>query len=112
MLPRRASKDSELGGVAIKEGEWILFGITAANNDPDVFPEPRRFDPNRDNKNLAFGHGEHFCLGSHLARSELEAAVKIIFQRYPRMCLVPGRPVEFVGAVLRGTRELWVTPQG
>lgn len=112
LLPRMCSADTELGGVHIKAGEWVLFGITAANNDPAVFPDPQRFDPERDNKNLAFGHGVHFCLGSHLARMELEIALKAIHQRYPDMCLSPDKPVEIIQGVLRGPRELWVHPVG
>ena len=110
LQPRRSSADVEFGGVFIPADSPMLFGITAANNDPSVFPDPRRFDPDRPNKNLhlAFGHGEHFCLGSHLARRELETAVKLIFERFPNMALMPDRPVEFAGCVLRGVRELWV----
>src|SRR5262249_29424639 len=75
-LPRRASADVEFGGAHITEGDWMLFGITAANNDPKVFPEPRRFDPARDNRELlTFGRSSHFCLGMHVARRELETAL-------------------------------------
>ncbi len=112
LLPRMCSKDTALGGVELKAGEWVLFGITAANNDPAEFPDPRRFDPARKNKNLAFGHGEHFCLGSHLARRELEVALQVVVERFPDMCLVPEKPVEIVQGVLRGPRVLWVRPQG
>jgi cytochrome P450 len=108
LLPRMCSKDTHLGGADIKAGEWVLFGITAANNDPAVFPDPHRFDPDRDNKNLAFGHGEHFCLGSHLARCELEVALRVIFERFPALQLMEERPVEIVQGVLRGPKELWV----
>jgi cytochrome P450 len=108
LLPRMCSKDTHLGGADIKAGEWVLFGITAANNDPAIFPDPHRFDPDRDNKNLAFGHGEHFCLGSHLARRELEVALRVIFERFPAMQLMEERPVEIVQGVLRGPKELWV----
>ncbi|HNC69918.1 MAG TPA: cytochrome P450, partial [Pseudomonadales bacterium] len=82
--------------------------VTAANSDPAVFEDPRRFDPTRREKNLAFGHGEHFCLGSHLARAELEVAIERVFRRFPQIHLAPGRAVHFSGAVLRGTPELWV----
>lgn len=112
LLPRRCSKSTLLADVPIAAGEWILFGITAANSDPEVFANPRRFDPDRDNRNLAFGHGEHFCLGSHLARRELEAALKGVLARFPGMCLDPAHSVRFSGAVLRGTPELWVRPRG
>lgn len=110
LLPRRCVRERELGGQRIRAGDWILFGITAANNDPAVFPEPQRFDPDRKGKNLAFGHGEHFCLGSHLARRELEVALKAVFTQYPGMRLAPGERVEIVSAVLRGPRALWVEP--
>ncbi|HMV71959.1 MAG TPA: cytochrome P450, partial [Pseudomonadales bacterium] len=108
LLPRRCAKDAELGGVRVEAGDWILYGVTAANSDPAVFEDPRRFDPTRREKNLAFGHGEHFCLGSHLARAELEVAIERVFRRFPQIHLAPGRAVHFSGAVLRGTPELWV----
>ena len=114
LLPRRCSARTELGGVTIESGTPMLFGITAANNDPEVFPEPRRFDPDRPNKNqhLAFGHGEHFCLGSHLARRELEKAIQLLFERFPGMEPVDERPVEIIGCVLRGPREVRVRLRG
>lgn len=112
LLPRRCSKDTELGGVAIEEGDWILFGITSAHRDTAVFDNPDQFDPVRTDKNLAFGHGEHFCLGSHLARRELETAIERVFSRFPNMCLCPDKSARFSGAVLRGTPELWVRPYG
>ena len=112
LLPRMCSQDTQLGGVHIREGDWILFGITAANNDPEVFANPREFDPGRSNKNLAFGHGEHFCLGSHLARQELECAVELLFQRFPEMKLSSEHPVEITQAVLRGPKSLWVKLHG
>jgi cytochrome P450 len=112
LLPRMCSKDTRLGGVDIRDGDWVLFGITAANNDPQVFPHPRTFDPSRDNKNLAFGHGEHFCLGSHLARRELECAIKRVLKRFPHMALMEDRTVAMSQAVLRGPESLWVRPRG
>jgi cytochrome P450 len=112
LLPRMCSQDTQLGGAHIREGDWILFGITAANNDPEVFANPREFDPERSNKNLAFGHGEHFCLGSHLARQELECAIELLFQRFPEMALSSEHPVEITQAVLRGPKSLWVKLHG
>ena len=113
LLPRMSTGDTMLGGVHIKKGEWLLFGITAANSDPKVFPEPRKFDPSRDNRALiSFGRGPHFCLGMHLARRELETALRVVLERYPDIRLTPGKTVEYVGGVLRGPRELWVQPYG
>ena len=113
LLPRMAAKDIEFSGQKIKAGDWCLFGVTAANNDPKVFPDPRRFDPSRDNREIVtFGKGVHFCLGLYLARRELETALKIVFERYPDMRLKPGVPVQILGSVLRGPNELWVQPNG
>jgi cytochrome P450 len=77
-----------------------------------VFAEPRRFDPHRTQKHLSFGSGVHFCLGSNLARRELETAIDLIFERFPDMALVAGKPVEIVGGVLRGPESMWVRPRG
>ena len=113
MLPRMATGDIKLGNAHIKKGDWVLFGITAANRDPKVFPDPNRFDPSRDNRELiSFGRGVHFCLGMHLARRELETALRVVFERYPDIRLKPDSKIEFVGGVLRGPRELWVQPYG
>ena len=113
MLPRMATGDIKLGGAHIKKGDWVLFGITAANRDPKVFPDAHRFDPGRDNRELiTFGRGVHFCLGMHLARRELETALRVVFERFPDIRLKPGAKVEYVGGVLRGPRELWVQPYG
>ncbi|OCC23587.1 hypothetical protein MB02_10460 [Croceicoccus estronivorus] len=113
LLPRMASADVDFAGKPIRRGDWMLFGITAANSDPKKFPDPRRFDPSRNNRDtITFGRGPHFCLGLHLAKRELEIALQVVLERFPQMALVPGRPVEFVSGVLRGPRDLWVWPYG
>jgi cytochrome P450 len=110
LQPRTCSRDTTLGGVEIAAGSAMLFGVTAANRDAKVFEDPHRFMPERPNKHqhLAFGYGEHFCLGSHLARRELETAIKLLFERFPDMQLVPGSQIEILGCVLRGPREVRV----
>ena len=77
---RRAVADLELGGRRIKEGDHVVLFLGAANRDPEVFPDPDRFDITRESKrHLAFGLGLHFCLGAPLAR--LEGA--IVFRTLP-----------------------------
>jgi cytochrome P450 len=75
-----------------------------------VFEEPRRFDPARTHARCRSA-GIHFVRRAP-ARTELETAIKLVFERFPNMTLAPGRPVEIVGGVLRGPRELWVRPAG
>jgi cytochrome P450 len=111
LLPRICSIDTELGGVSLKTGERMLFGIICANSDPRVFPDPHRFDHTRTIKSLAFGNGPHFCVGSNLARLELREALHLVFKRFPNIALTDKTPA-ITGGVLRGPRELMVKLNG
>lgn len=111
--PRACSKDITLGGVHIKAGDGMMFGVSGANRDPKYWDNPAQFDPTRARGTvLSFGHGEHFCLGTHLARRELEVGIRALFRRFPDMRLVPDKPVEMIRAVLRGPRSVWVNLHG
>jgi len=75
-LPRYALRDFELRGRQIKKGQLILLSFMGAHRDPEVFPDPDRFDVRRDTKDLTiFGHGPHYCLGANLARAEMRCMV-------------------------------------
>lgn len=68
---RTATRDTEMHGVAIAEGDKVMMSYTSANRDEAAFDNPHRFDiGRRPNPHLSFGIGEHFCLGVHLARLE------------------------------------------
>jgi cytochrome P450 len=110
LQPRACSKAIHFHGHDIPAGSPMLFGLTAGNHDASVFEDPHRFDPSRSNKHqhLSFGHGVHFCLGSHLARRELETAIKVLFERFPNMELASEAEIEFTGCVLRGPKEVRV----
>jgi cytochrome P450 len=108
LVPRQCVKDLELGGRHIKVGDDVRLCLTAANNDPDVFVSPRDFDLNRASGNLSFGHGEHFCLGSHMARRVVETGLEVFFRRFPAASTVEDRHPEIVGGVLRGPEAIWV----
>lgn len=74
---RFALSDFELNGTTIKAGETVTLWFPSANRDERQFNEPYTFDVGRHpNYHLAFGHGEHFCLGANLARWELRATFK------------------------------------
>jgi cytochrome P450 len=73
---REATEDIEIADTSIPKGAIIALHMAAANRDPRRFDEPDRFLIARPpGKNLAFGHGIHFCLGAHLAGQEVRAAV-------------------------------------
>jgi cytochrome P450 len=81
---RTASRDVELHGQSIREGDKVVTWYISANRDPEIFPDPHRFDVKRTpNDHVTFGPGgPHFCLGAHLARLE----TKILFQELlPRL---------------------------
>jgi cytochrome P450 len=75
-LPRYALNDFELRGKQIKKGQMLLLSFSGAHRDPSVFPDPDRFDIDRDNSALTiFGHGPHYCIGVHLARAEMRCMI-------------------------------------
>ncbi len=81
---RTATRDVELHGQQIREGDKVVTWYISANRDPEIFPDPYRFDVTRTpNDHVTFGPGgPHFCLGAHLARLE----TKILFQELlPRL---------------------------
>ncbi len=107
LLPRFAPKDVTWAGVPIPGGSEVIFGITSGNRDAAVYADPDRFDPDRKPANiLSFGHGLHFCLGSHLARREMEVSLQVLAQRLPDMELSEPGSVTIAGTVLRGPKAL------
>lgn len=86
-LFRVATKDVEIGDALIRRGDWVAVFFGAANHDPGMFPEPDRFDPDRDNLNrqMSFGYGIHRCLGAPLARLELEVTAELLRERFARI---------------------------
>ncbi|WIX91492.1 cytochrome P450 [Amycolatopsis sp. DG1A-15b] len=76
------------GGITIRAGDGVIAAADIANRDPARFPDPDRADFGRSpNHHLAFGHGEHLCLGHHLARLELRVALTTLFRRLPGLRL-------------------------
>jgi len=79
---RVASEDCELRGEKIRAGDQVALWFASANRDEDVFDDPFAFRVDRKpNRHLAFGIGEHSCLGAHLARVELEAIFRHLLGR-------------------------------
>jgi cytochrome P450 len=110
MIPRRCVQEVELGGQQLAVGDDVRLCITGAHDDPKQFPNPRAFMVDRGGSNLTFGHGEHFCLGTQMARRVLEKGIEILSGRYPEMKLCEEEENEILGGVLRGPRSLWVAP--
>jgi len=86
--PGYAAEDIQLHGVTIPKGKPIMPLFGAANHDPRAFDNPQVFDIGRTpNRHLGFGHGNHFCLGAHLARAEARFGILNLLQRFPNLKL-------------------------
>ncbi|MCP2258521.1 cholest-4-en-3-one 26-monooxygenase [Streptoalloteichus tenebrarius] len=85
-MARHARRDVRLRDRTIAAGDMVLLWYVAANRDPEVFPDPHRFDSERRQPHVAFGGGgPHYCLGSHLARLETRVLLEELFTRGPRL---------------------------
>jgi len=82
MLLRVARQPIELHGTTIDEGERVLLLVGSANRDESIFPDPDRYDIDRDTSKLvSFGSGRHFCMGAPLARLEARIALNELVSR-------------------------------
>src|SRR3954453_3041684 len=89
---RTATRDVELNGAQIKEGDKVVMWYVSSNRDETRYEDPDRFDVTRNPEHQAFGAGgRHFCLGTALARLELQVLIEETLARYPAMELA-GRP--------------------
>jgi cytochrome P450 len=109
LFERTATADTEVGGVAIKEGQKIAALIGSANRDETVFSAPESMDLTRDpNPHIGFGAGIHFCLGAPLARLEMSVSLPALWERYPTMQLASD-PVRRPTFVLRGYESVAIS---
>ncbi|OYU68691.1 MAG: cytochrome P450 [Alphaproteobacteria bacterium PA2] len=84
-MRRTATRDTEVGGQKIAQGEKVIMYYGAANRDPAVFANPDQFDIERANadKHIAFGYGPHTCIGKQVAKLQLEAVYRQMLARFP-----------------------------
>ncbi|GHA20641.1 biotin biosynthesis cytochrome P450 [Arenicella chitinivorans] len=101
-LFRVAVKDTDIGGVTIKQGDWVALFYAAANRDPSVFEEPDRFVIGRSNinKQLTFGRGIHHCMGARIARLEAETMINCLLDSCSRIDLGSRPMVRQTGGLL------------
>ncbi|MEU9123482.1 cytochrome P450 [Streptomyces sp. NPDC048506] len=98
--PRYAVRDLRVGGMPVRKGEQVMAVIAAAGYDPEVFPDPERFDITRTpgarrETHVGFGFGPHYCLGAALALQEAEVAIDALLHRFPGLALaVPPSDLE------------------
>lgn len=92
VVDRYAVRQVTLGTADIQAGDLVQVSLAGANRDPNIFPQPDRFDPRRDNlhSHVTFAQGPHVCLGLHLARLEAQHALAQALTRLPNLQLAPG----------------------
>jgi cytochrome P450 len=108
VILRRATRDTELAGVAIEEGADIALLIGAANRDERKYADPDRYDMFRaQRQHVGFGFGVHVCLGMHLARMESRIAINTLFDRLGPFRLDPeAEPPHIEGMAFRSPLSL------
>jgi cytochrome P450 len=107
---RMSTADTEVVGVPMRRGSVMVGLLAGANRDPQVFPQPDRFDVARENArdHVSFSAGRHYCLGAALARMEGEVGLRSLFERYPDLRVERGA-LRRSTRILRGYERLPVT---
>jgi cytochrome P450 len=104
---RNTTAPTTVAGVELQENALILVALGSGNRDESHYEEPDRFDMHRRAEDhLAFGFGQHFCVGSHLARLEARTALNAILDRLPGLRLRPGADAGVVGMAFRSPPSL------
>ena len=105
-MKRTAACDIELGGQKIREGDALQMFYASANRDEDVFDDPYTFTIERNpNRHLAFGYGEHFCMGANLARRSQRAIVEELARRVEHWEII-GEPEWIASSFVVGLKHL------
>jgi cytochrome P450 len=109
VVDRYATREVELAGHRIREGDMVTVSLAGAGRDPEVFDDPDTFDVRRTNarRHLAFASGPHICLGMHLTRLETLTALEAVLE-LPGLRLAPDSPPPY-GLVFRKPTALNVT---
>jgi len=105
-MKRTAARDAVVGGQKIAEGDALVLFYASANRDAAVFDDPFEFRVDRSpNPHIGFGHGEHFCLGAHLARRSQRALIDEIVRRIDHLELA-GEPEWIKSSFVVGLKHL------
>lgn len=118
-IARRAIAEDRIGGVRIPPGAMIRISMYMTHRNPNIWPQPERFDPERFAPAavaqrhrfayLPFGGGPRICIGSGFAMAEAQVILAAVAQRY-RLCLARGHEIEPIGLLtLRPKNGIWVT---
>ena len=106
-MARQVKHDTAVAGCPMKAGEMVMLPYPAANRDPAVFERPNEILIDReDNRHVAFGLGIHRCLGSNLARMEIQVSLEEWLKRIPEFTLADASVVSWSKGAVRGPRRI------
>lgn len=109
-VARTVQEDVEVAGVALKKGDWVTLNYASASRDPKAIDRPTELDVRREEVvHSAFGVGVHRCLGSHLARLELQVATEELLRRIPEFTLTEGSTPKYETGQLRTMTSVELT---
>jgi cytochrome P450 len=94
----------------ISKGDTIHMSLFGVHLDPEMNPDPHKFDIERKNvQHFAFGGGAHYCLGAGLGKAQAKIALPLLFERFPDLGFAPGREVKHkVAPAFNGYGEVWL----
>lgn len=108
-LARLVKADTELGGVAIREGEQVLGIFPLSGLDERVNPDPMRFDPRRSKRrHINFGSGPHTCLGARLARREIRIFLEEWVGKMPECRIAEGTSPKMAAGLINTVRGFYL----
>ncbi len=106
-MARLVKEDHEFHGVQMKKEDWVLLPFPAANRDPKQFDDPATVVIDREaNRHAAFGLGIHRCIGSNLARLEMNVAIEVFLKRFPDFEIDDNEEVTWSTGQVRGPRQI------
>ena len=106
-IARVAEEDTEVSGCPVSAGEWTVLAFPSANRDPELFDRPDEVLIDREeNRHSAFGLGADRCLGSNLARLEMQVALEMWVQQFPDFELTDSGAVTYSAGHVRGPRSI------
>lgn len=103
---RICARDIDFGGISMKKGDRVAMSTPLGSNDPEVFENPTEVRFDRRPVHLGMGHGIHRCLGQHLARREINVAIKEILAAIPEFRLKPGFKMSYLMSNVMHVKEL------
>ena len=112
---RAVRRKCELGGYELKPGDRIMLLWSAANRDPELFPDPNtiRLDRQYPKNHLGFGRGAHFCIGAPLARLEARTVIEYTLRNTKSIRSIPGEPAVHAASVfIRRLKKLPLSTGG